>query len=178
MLDLLPSAAARVRAVTGENDLSVIGYCAGGLLSLMWTATAGDAGPAHLIAFTTPVDFHQMTHFQAMSDRRVFDVDQLVDAVGNVPSDFVMASFEMLRPAQRIAGIILLYDDLWDDEFVKAHWMFERWGADALPLPGEYCREMTKMLLWDNALMAGAMTLAGRSVDFGAFRIPYLHIMA
>ena len=178
VLDFLPSAAARVRAVTGEDDLNVVGYCAGGLLSLMWTATAGEGGPAHLVTFTTPVDFHQMTHFQATSNREVFDVDRLVDTIGNVPSDMVMAGFEMLRPAQRVAGNIRLYDNLWDDEFVKGHRMFDRWGTDTLPLPGEYCRDMTKKLMWDNALMAGTMEVGGQRVDFGNIRAPYLHITA
>lgn len=177
-LDFLPSAAERIRAVTGEAEVNVVAYCAGGLLSLLWAATAGDAGPAHLVTFTTPVDFHHMPQFQAWSDRSFFDVDRLVDTVGNVPSDLIMTSFEMLRPAQRIVGNIRLYDNLWDDEFVKAHRMFDRWGIDALPLPGEYFRDMTKKLMWDNALMAGRMEIAGRPIDLGAIHAPYLHITA
>lgn len=178
VLDFLPSAVERVRAVTGEAEVNVVGYCAGGLLSLLWAATAGDAGPAHLVTFTTPVDFRHMPQFQAWSDRSFFDVDRLVDTVGNVPSDLILTSFEMLRPAQRVAGNLRLYDNLWDDEFVKAHRMFDRWGVDALPLPGEYFRDMTKKLMWDNALMAGTMEVAGRPVDFGAIRAPYLHVTA
>lgn len=178
ILDFLPGAAARVRAVTGEPEVNVVAYCAGGLLSLLWAATAGDAGPANLITFTTPVDFRHMPQFQAWSDRSFFDVDRLVDTVGNVPSDFIFAGFEMLRPAHRIAGNIRLYDKLWDDEFVKAHRMLDRWGTDALPLPGEYFREMTKKLMWNNALMAGTMDIAGRPADFGAIRAPYLHVTA
>ncbi|WP_067109168.1 alpha/beta fold hydrolase [Sphingopyxis granuli] len=178
VLDFLPSAVQRVRAVTGESDVSVVGYCAGGLLSLLWAATAGAAGPANLVTFTTPVDFRHMPQFQAWSDKSFFDVDRLVDTVGNVPSDLIMTSFEMLRPAQRVAGNIRLYDNLWDDEFVKAHRMFDRWGMDALPLPGEYFRDMTKTLMWDNALIAGTMTVAGRPVDLGAIAAPYLHITA
>lgn len=178
VFDFLPGAAQRVRAVTGEPEVNVIGYCAGGLLSLLWAATAGGTGPANLITCTTPVDFRHMPQFQAWSDRSFFNVDRLVDTVGNVPSDLVLSGFEMLRPAQRIAGNIRLYDNLWDDEFVKAHRMFDRWGLDALPLPGEYFRDMTKKLMWGNGLVEGTMEIAGRPVDLGAIRAPFLHVAA
>lgn len=178
IFDFLPGAAERVRALTGEAEVNVVAYCAGGLLSLLWAATAEEVGPANLVTLTTPADFHHMPQFQAWSDRSFFDVDRLVDTVGNVPGDLVMTSFEMLRPAQRIAGNIRLYDNLWDDEFVKVHRMFDRWGIDALPLPGEYFRDMTKRLMWDNALMAGTLEIAGRKIDLGTIRAPYLHITA
>ncbi len=176
--DFLPSAVARVQAVTGERDVNVVGYCAGGLLSLLWAALHPDAGLANLVTFTTPVDFTQMPQFHAWSDRRHFDVDRLVDTLGNVPSDMLFTAFDMLRPAARIAGNIRLYDNLWDDDYVKGHRMFDRWSVDGLPLTGEYFRDMTKQLMWNNALMTGEMEVGGERVDFGRISAPYLHITA
>ena len=176
--DFLPSAMDRVRAVTGEDQVNVIGYCAGGLITLLWAATAGDRGPSNLINFTTPFDFDQMPGFQAMSNKASFDVDRLVDTMGNVPGDLLMNSFDSLRPAGRLVGNIRLFDNLWNDEYVKAHRMMERWALDFLPLPGEYVREMTKQLLWDNALMNDRMKVGRHHIDLSRITVPYLHVTA
>ena len=42
-----------------------------------------------------------MKLFHSWSDKRHFDVDRLVDTVGNVPSEMLFTAFDMLRPAGR-----------------------------------------------------------------------------
>jgi polyhydroxyalkanoate synthase subunit PhaC len=119
-----------------------------------------------------------MPLFQAWSDKRFFDVDRLVDTLGNCPAEMLYTSFDMLRPGGRIAGNIRLWDNLWNDEFVKSYRMFDRWSADMLPLAGEYFRQTTKQLMWDNALMRGTMTVDGREVDLSRITVPFLHVTA
>ena len=79
VLDFIPSCVERVKQTTGEPDVSVLGYCFGGVLSLLWAALHPDAGLKNLATFTTPVDYTQMPLFASWSDRRYFDVDRLVD---------------------------------------------------------------------------------------------------
>lgn len=178
VLDFLPSAIARVQAETGEPDISVVGYCFGGVLSLLWAALEGDGVLANLVTFTTPVDFSRMEMFQAWADRRFFDVDRLVDTFGNCPGDYLYTAFDMLRPGTRVAGNIRLVDQLHDDAFVKSFRMFDRWAADILPLAGEYFRETTRALMWENRLADGSMTVAGRQIDLNRITCPFLHVAA
>ena len=178
VLDFLPSAVARVKAETGEDDINVVGYCFGGVLSVLWAALHPDAGLANLVTFTTPVDFSQMEMFQTWADRRFFDVDKLVDTFGNCPADYLYTAFDMLRPAQRVAGNIRLYDNLWNDEFVKSYRMFDRWTSDSLPLAGEYFRQTTKKLMWGNELFEGTLDVGGRIVDLANITAPFLHVTA
>ena len=178
VLDFLPSAVERILAETGESELTVAGYCFGGVLSVLWAALHPDGPMKNLVCFTTPVDFSHMEMFQAWADRRFFDVDRLVDTFGNCPADYLYTSFDMLRPAGRTAGNIRLWDNLWNDEYVKAVRMLDRWGADILPLAGEYFRETTKQLMWDNRLMDGSMTVAGRPLDLSNITAPFLHVTA
>jgi polyhydroxyalkanoate synthase len=58
----------------------------------------------------------------------------------------------MLRPASRAASQVQLWENIWNDEFVKSYRMFDRWATDTLPLAGEYFRTITKDLMWDNKL--------------------------
>ncbi len=179
VLDFLPMAVKRVKAETGEPDISMVGYCFGGVLSLLWAALEGErAGLKNLVTFTTPVDFSHMEMFQAWADRRFFDVDRLVDTLGNCPGDYLYSAFDLLRPGARMAGQIRLVDQLHDDEFVKSFRMFDRWASDILPLAGEYFRETTRKLMWDNRLLAGGMDVAGRAVDLARIAVPFLHVAA
>lgn len=178
ILDFLPSCVDRVVRETGEPDVSVIGYCFGGVLSLLY-ASLHPAGPLkNLITFTTPVDFSEMTMFQAWSDKRFFDVDRLVDTFGQCPAEMLYSAFDMLRPGQRAAGNIRLWDNLWNDEFVKGFRMMDRWSSDMLPLAGRYFKETTEKLMWGNDLYEGRMEIAGRKVDLGAIEAPFLHVAA
>jgi polyhydroxyalkanoate synthase subunit PhaC len=176
--DFLPQCIAKVAEVTGEPDLSVVGYCFGGVLSILWASLYAGDNLKNLVTFTTPVNFEGMPLFQAWSDKRFFDVDRLVDTLGNCPAELLYTSFDLLRPGGRIAGNIRLWDNLWNDEFVKSYRMFDRWAADMLPLAGEYFRQTTKQLMWDNALMKGTMTVGGRDVDLSRITVPFLHVTA
>jgi polyhydroxyalkanoate synthase subunit PhaC len=178
ILDFIPAAIERIVDETGEPDLTVVGYCFGGVLSVLWAALHADGPMQNLVTFTTPINFKAMEMFQAWADRRFFDVDRLVDTFGCCPADMLYTSFDMLRPAGRITGNIRLLDNLWNDEFVKSHRMFDRWASDMLPLAGEYFRQTTKKLMWENRLHEGTMDVGGRAVDLKAITAPFLHVVA
>jgi len=178
VLDFIPDCVRRVQADSGEQDFSVIGYCFGGVLSLLYGSIFPDGPMKNLICFTTPIDFREMKLFSNFSDRRYFDVDRLVDSVGNVPPEMILSSFEMLRPASRTVGQIQLWENIWNDEFVKSFRMFDRWATDILPLAGEYFRDITKDLMWDNKLYNGTMTVGGRKADIADIKVPILHAVA
>src|SRR3977135_2919888 len=178
VLDFIPDSIRRVPQDSGEQDVSVIGYCFGGVLSLLYGSIFHDGPMKNLICFTTPVDFREMKLFSNFSDRRYFDVDRLVDSVGNVPPEMILASFEMLRPASRTASQVQLWDNIWNDEFVKSYRMFDRWATDTLPLAGEYFRTTTKDLMWDNKLYNDTMSVGGRAADISKIKVPILHAVA
>jgi polyhydroxyalkanoate synthase len=178
VLDFLPTCVARVLEETGEPDLTVIGYCFGGVLSLLWAALHPGLPLKNLVTFTTPVNFKGMEMFQAWSDKRFFDVDRLVDTFGNCPAEMLYSAFDLLRPGGRIAGNIRLWDNMWNDEYVKSFRMFDRWSTDMLPLAGRYFKETTEQLMWDNALYEGNMEVAGRKIDLAKITVPFMHVVA
>ncbi len=178
VLDFIPDAIRHVQEGSGEQDVNLVGYCFGGVLSTMYQALHADGPVKNLVTFTTPVDFSQMKLFHRWSDQRYFDVDKLVDSVGNVPSDMILTSFEMLRPASRVIGQIQLWENIWNDEYVKSYRMFDRWATDTLPLAGEYFRQTTKELMWKNSLYTGELEIGGRRVELSNVKVPILHAVA
>jgi polyhydroxyalkanoate synthase len=177
-LDFIPECVRIVRKDSRVKDVSVIGYCMGGVLSLMYAASHPKSQPKNLICFTTPVDFSNMHLFTKWADRRFFDVDTLVDTMGNVPSEMIFGSFDLLRPASRIAGQMQLWDSMWNDEHVKSYRMFERWSTDTLPLAGEYFRDTVKELFWKNALVTDSLILGGKAASLRSITAPVLHAVA
>jgi len=177
-LEFVPQAAADVQAATGETDLTILGYCAGGMLSCIYSAVYPDRGLKNLVVFTTPVDFTKMELFANWADKRFFDVDRMVETFGNIPPEIIYTSFDMLRPAAKIAGQLRLWDNMWNDEFVKSYRMFDRWSADALALPGGYFRQVTRELLWENRLAKNELVVGGHPVDLGRITVPFLHVVA
>jgi len=177
-LDFIPDCARRVLADSGEPDLSMIGYCMGGMLAVIYAALHAGGPLKNLACFTTPVNYDGMTLFRRWTDRRYFDVDRIVDTLGNVPPELIYASFEALRPAARAASQIRLWDNMWNDDFVRSYRMFDRWAADQVPFPGECFRQTTKELLWENRLYRNELVLAGRRVELARITVPFLHVMA
>jgi polyhydroxyalkanoate synthase subunit PhaC len=173
----IPECVQRVRDDSGVDDVTVIGYCMGGVLSVMYAALHPH-DLVNLVCFTTPIDFSRMELFAKWSDRRYFDVDKLVDATGNVPSEIIFSSFEMLRPATRLAGQMQLWENMWDEKFVRSYRAFERWSTDTLPLAGEYFRQTIKELIWENRLHRNELVVGGERVDLRAITVPVLHAMA
>lgn len=178
ILDFMPDCISRIIADSGEPDLSMIGYCMGGMLAIMYAALYPTLPLRNLVCFTTPVNFEGMGLTRQWTDKRYFDVDRIVDALGNVPPELMMASFDMLRPVARIAQQIRLWDNMWNDEFVRSYRMFDRWANDQIPFPGECFRQTTKELMWENKLYKNELTLGSRRVDMGNIRVPFLSVMA
>ena len=168
----------RILADSGEDEFSVVGYCMGGQLSVMYAALHPEAPLKNLACFTTPVNTDGMKLMKQWCDQRYFDVDRIVDTLGNVPPEMLFASFDMLRPVSKMIGQIRLWDNMWNDEFVRSFRMFDRWAADQIPFPGECFRQNTKELMWENKLMKGTFELDGRRVDLGAITVPFLHVVA
>ena len=176
--DFIPGCIAKVQDETGEHDVSVIGYCMGGLLSIIYGGLHADAPVANLVCIATPVDYEGMGLFRQWSDQRWFDVDRIVDTLGNIPPEMMYRSFELLRPADRLVAYVRLWDNLWNDQYVKHYRLFNKWTSDQIPFPGECFRQSTKELMWENKLMKGELEIGGQRVDPKLITCPVLNAMA
>ena len=178
VLDFIPECLRKVREDSGEDDVSIVGYCMGGLLSVLYAALHEDEPLKNLACFTTPIDYDGMGLFKKWTDPAHFDVDRIVDTLGNVPPSLMFASFNMLRPVSQTAGRLRLWDNMWNDDFVRSYRRFDRWAADQIPFPGECFRQTTKELQQENRLVKGEFELAGRRIDLSRITVPLIHVVA
>ena len=179
-LKMIPTAVRRIARESPTGRVSLFGYCMGGLLTVIYAALHPRAPLDAVACLTTPVDFTKMGLFRVWTDKRYFDVDALVDRLGNVPAAMLRGAFAMLKPASEFSPVryISLWRNIFDDRYVEQFRAFNKWTNDHIPFPGECFRQMTKDLQWENKLMRDQLVVGGEPVRLGAIRRPFLHVVA
>ncbi len=168
----------RVAEDCGEEQVSLLGYCLGGVMAAMHTALNTNGNIKNLACLTTPVNAEGMRLYKNWANNKTFDIDKIVDELGNIPAGMIDSMMQALRPLQRTAGRLNLLNNIHNDQFVEAHYRFERWATDQIPLAGETARQLFKDFLRDNKLVNKTFTINGRKVDLGKIKVPFLHIAA
>ena len=176
--DLIAECVDKVLEISGEPDLTLIGYCMGGMLSLMYNAVAASSPVKNLACFTTPVNADGMSLYKRWIDSEAFNIDQLADELKIIPADIVNASIQALRPLQKAAGQLKLLNNVENDAFVKAHLRFDHWASNQLPVAGVLMKDLVNEFLKGNKFYKNTLVINGKQVDLGALKIPFLHVAA
>lgn len=176
--EFIPSCVRAVQQDSGCDEVSLVGYCFGGVLSTLYTSLNQQGHIKNLACFTTPINFQGMTIFSKLSDRSTFNPEAMFDRFGNMPSAAITASFEMLRPASRAASEVTLWQNIWNDEYVESYRRMQRFGDETLPLPGEYFKQIVRDLNWENKLYNDTMTINGKPALLSNIHTPLFHAVA
>jgi polyhydroxyalkanoate synthase len=174
----LPRALAAVRRETGHDEVTLAGYCLGGVIAALYAAGHEEAAVRNLILMATPVDFDEMGAMVALLREGRLNPDELVDDTGNVPADVLYSGFYMQAPTVEIAQKATLLENLWNDEFVDGFQAMATWSRDHVPFPGAAFRQLVEELIRKNALMTGSMRLGGRRIDLVNVRGNVLNALA
>ena len=174
----LPRAVAAVRRETGCEEITLAGYCLGGVLAVLYANGHRDAAVRNLVLMATPLDFGEMGSMVAALREGRLDPEALIDETGNVPADVLYSGFFMLAPTTIVAQRATLLEHLWNDEFVRGFQAMAQWTRDQVPFPGAAFREVVELFVRDNALMDGALRVGGRRIDFTTTGATVLNAMA
>ena len=174
--DLLSGCIDAVLRDPGETQLTLVGYCMGGMMSCMDSALHPSGAVKNLACFTTPVNSDGMELYKRSMASKAFDIDRQVQALDNIPGDFFNNSLQALRPLQRSADQMKLPNNVDNDAFVKAHLRFDRWAVDQMPVPGELAPALKKDSIVDNKRVHNGLTLRGQRVALGRVKAPFLHV--
>jgi len=132
----------------------------------------------------TPVDFHVQEGLLNLWSgctlgAEGFDVDLMVDTLGNIPGEFLNFEFLMLKPFQlgleKYVGLLEIADR--EDKLLNFLRM-EKWIFDSPDLSGEAYRQFIKDFYQGNKLIQGAIDLGGQRVNLQNIHVPVLNIYA
>jgi len=103
----------------------------------------------------------------------------MVDALGNIPGDFMNLGFLMLKPFQlMIDKYIGLVESAEDPTAVQNFLRMEKWIFDSPDQAGETLRKFVNELYKENRLIKGQLEIGGRKVDLKRIDMPLLNIYA
>ena len=175
----LCEAARATRQITGCEKINILGYCLGGLLSVLWSALYPQA-VKNLVTLATPINTAVAENplFSLVSKVGSGSVDLITDTYGNCPAPLINTFFTAVAP---IHHMISKYADFHRNKGNSAYAsffeMFERWMNSDVALAGRFFAELTEQFFHDNPLMQGSFTLGGARIDLRRINCPLLNIV-
>jgi polyhydroxyalkanoate synthase len=169
-----------VCALTGETKTSIVGYCLGGTLSLLYAAMYPDT-VARLVLLTTMIDGDVEGGIAWVAHRMGLEGESYEEP-RLVPAAEVKSWFEMLSPGSN--SVIGRATDLWnrlDDspQRLRDVRTMASWVDDVVPAPGRLLAELYRQFgPGRNALMKGTATIGRTAVDLRRVAMPVLSVSA
>lgn len=172
-----------VRAVQIAEDIdqvNIIGYCFGALLSLLYTALHPEK-VKNLVTLTTPYDMgsRDLAIYNLIDriDDRGFEL--ITKIYGNCPAWMVNSMFTAMAPMHHaLDKYVGLYRNAERDGYAEMFELFERWMQSDVPLAGRIFRELTLEIFKANKLAKGEFEVGGRRVDLSQIKMPVLNVVA
>jgi polyhydroxyalkanoate synthase len=165
------------------DKINLLGICQGGTFSLCYSSLYPEK-VKNLVVMVAPVDFHQPNTLLNMRGgctlgADAIDVDLMVDALGNIPGDFLNLEFLMLKPQQLGIQKYLDFPEIVDSEDKLLNFLrMEKWIFDSPDQSGEAYRQFMKDFYQSNKLIRGEVMIGDRSVSLANVTMPVLNLYA
>jgi polyhydroxyalkanoate synthase len=176
--DYIPAAIGALRQDAGAGEVTLIGYCFGGILTLLAAAGHPELPVRNLMVMATPCDYREMGFMSNMFADGRLDADDVIDRTGLVPARALDEGFQTLKPTELLVQQVNSFENLWNDEFVEGFLAISQWARDQVPVPGATFRQTVSLLIRQNALVAGVIPLGRTEVRLKDIRCPFLNAFA
>jgi len=173
--------AVRVVQLTEEvEEVNLMGYCLGALLTLLYSALHRE-NVKNLVTLALPFDmgvrdlpFYKLVDF--VSD----DAIELMTRIyGNCPAWIINGGFNLMAPVHHVLDkYVGLYRNTRREGYAEMFDLFERWMTSDMPLAGQVYRELCQLIFKRNALVKGEFKLADDKVDLRRVTCPVLNVVA
>jgi len=181
----MPAAVEQVRQHAGSDEISLVGYCMGGLLCLMYLGAFPDAPVRNLSTIASPVNFHKNGFFgKAMSlasypalkahDWFQLRVEKFDAKLFHIPGGLLSLGFKMTNPPGVVTAYLDLVRNITDREYVTEYMTMGQWFNDMVDYPGATVREVVEKMVFANSLAGGRIRLGERYSDFSNIRCSLL----
>jgi poly[(R)-3-hydroxyalkanoate] polymerase subunit PhaC len=179
--EYLPRAVRKLLHLSGAREFSVLGYCIGALLTVLYAAQHPTAPIRNIVLLAPPLDFgvRNDSLFSIWLDEKYFDVDKLVDRLGNIPAQVIEVASKMLKPVENYVGAYETLMERLDKPEAKENWQaMHKWVHDGVPFAGEAFRQWVKELVRENRLIKGELVIKGQPVNLANIRASFLDVVA
>lgn len=174
----LPLAMRAIRAHSGSQQQSMLGYCMGGLLALFYLAAWQDKEVTNLVTIASPVDSHKTFsgRLSALIERPAhivrkttgFRLDKLDDRFFHIPGPVLSVMFKMTNPMGVVSSYLELVCNLADDDYVARHMTMNEWFTNMPDFPGGTVQQVMRNIGLYNQISRGRIRIGDRMADLKA----------
>ncbi|MBR9814278.1 alpha/beta fold hydrolase [bacterium] len=175
--DLMGEGLAAVREHAGAADISLLGWCMGGLFSLIYSGLSHDDHIRNIVTIAAPIDSRQggvAGQLMAMLDTPVklvrkytnFRIHNVDPKYLNVPGWMNALAFKLTNPVGSLTTYVDLLTRLWDREFVEAHTTTSNFLDNMFDYPGGIVQDFFIKLGVDNDLSRGRIEIGDKVSNF------------
>lgn len=180
-LEYIPRAVRKLKAVSGSESFSLLGWCIGSIITTIYAALKPNDGLRNLIMLTAPLDFSDKDAltFARWTDEKVFDLDKVLGMFGNMPGEMIDYGARALKPVENyVLSYVKLFDNVDDPEAVAAWHAMNTWVTDIVPIAGGAFRQLIDDLYRNNRLIQNELMIRGHRVDLSQVTANLLNVIA
>ena len=169
----------QVTGITGEKEITAIGYCVGGTLlatALAYMAAKGDNRIASATFFTTQVDFSNAGDIMVFTDEdQISLLEDRMYAHGYLTGSSMATTFNMLRPNYLVwPYVISVYMN--GEQPMPFDLLY--WNSDSTRMPAANHGWYLRTCYLENKLSKGQVEIGGERIDLSKVKIPIYMLAA
>lgn len=165
ILDWLPSAAAAVKHDAPCEELSMLGYCMGGLFALSHVAANHDDSVRNIVAIGAPIDFEKMGLLAWVAKHGGDQIEGIAKRIGNIPGGLSSIGFRLMSPMKNVTRYGDLFMNLWSDEYVNGFDAMNQWVGQFIDYPQGAFMQFYQDFVRQNKLVKGELRLGDRAAN-------------
>jgi len=178
--DVLPTALRVVNGDSGGRPVQIVGWCLGGILTLLTVASDQTLPVASVGLIASPFDFTQVR--LAAPLRQIGRLtggsleSALYRALGGAPAPLVSRAFQLTSIDRYLTKPLWVLRNLADRDAIAHSEAIDSYMANMLAYPGRTFGQLYHRFFRVNDLADGVVALDGRTIELAAVRQPVLVI--
>jgi polyhydroxyalkanoate synthase len=174
VLDFVPACIDEALKASGAPEITLCGYCMGGIFALLHVATFQDPRVRNIVTIGAPVNFEKMGILTVAARLGIPLLDKVLDRLGNVPGVLSSTGFKLLSGTKAITKYADLFANLYDEEYVRGFDAVDTWLSEMIPYPKEAFRQMVRDVVHGNKLLKNELVFGDRHSNLRAVTCPLL----
>jgi polyhydroxyalkanoate synthase len=175
--NMLNTALEKIREHSASDDLSMMGWCMGGLFCLLYQGQVQDPRVRNIVTVASPIDLESGSGVMAGAAQAINGPAQLVSNYSSlrltaldparlsVPPWMTSLAFKLTDPVGSVTTYWDLVTRLWDREFVESHSTTSDYLNNMLRYPGGVLQDMAVKVVAGNELAKGKLEVGGNIAE-------------
>jgi polyhydroxyalkanoate synthase subunit PhaC len=153
---------------SGQDELTLLGWCIGGTLCAMYCALhTGQSAVRNAVLLTTPIGPGSSVYARWVEN---LDAELVADSYGSIPGALIDWANKLMKPVTNyVTTYRRLFQNLVEGKPARESYQaMAKWVADNPPFPGRAFREWITWIYQEDQLVDGRVQLRGERVDLRA----------